>query len=413
MHQDWLGKGNAISEADMEESLRHVVDMGATTVRLAHYQHDQHTYDLCDRLGLVVWTEIPYISEHLDNARENALSQMRELIEQNYNHPAIVVWGLSNEITMAHGDQETLVPFHQKLNDLCHEMDDTRLTTMACISPLPVDHPLLDVPDVLSYNHYFGWYGGKLEDNGPWFDRFHALHPNLPVGVSEYGCENSLWHSSHPEPGDYSNEYQMIYHESLIKQLYSRKYLWATHVWNMFDFAADAREEGGTKGRNNKGLVTFDRKTRKDAFFAYQAWLTNEPMLHLCSKEFFHRDGDTTEFVVYSNLPEVTLSVNGTEYRKQAEDHFFHFTVPQPEGSYTVIASAGDLTEQATFNHVSQPDPAYRFQQGTVLNWFDIDTPDGFYSIKDLLKDISQHPDAAALVKPLLAEMTAARAAKA
>ena len=413
MHQDWLGKGNAISEADMEESLRHVYDMGATTVRLAHYQHDQHTYDLCDRLGIVVWTEIPYISEHLDNARDNALSQMRELIEQNYNHPSIVVWGLSNEITMAHGDQETLVPFHQKLNELCHAMDDTRLTTMACISPLPTDHPLLDVPDVLSYNHYFGWYGGRLEDNGPWFDRFHALHPDLPVGVSEYGCENSLWHSSHPEPGDYSNEYQMIYHESLIKQLYSRKYLWATHVWNMFDFAADAREEGGTKGRNNKGLVTFDRKTRKDTFFAYQAWLTNEPMLHLCGKEFVNRDGDTAEFVVYSNLPEVTLTVNGTAYTKQAEDHFFHFTVPQPEGNYTVIATAGDLTEQATFNHVSQPDPAYRFQQGTVLNWFDIDTPEGFYSVKDLLKDISQAPDAAALVKPLLAEMTAARAAKA
>ena len=413
MHQDWLGKGNAVSEADMEESLRHVTEMGATTVRLAHYQHDQHTYDLCDRAGIVVWTEIPYISEHLDHAEENALSQMRELIEQNYNHPSVVVWGLSNEITMARGDQETLVPFHQKLNALCHEMDDTRLTTMACISPLPTDHPLLDVPDVLSYNHYFGWYGGKLEDNGPWFDRFHALHPDLPVGVSEYGCENSLWHASHPEPGDYSNEYQMIYHESLIRQLYSRKYLWATHVWNMFDFAADAREEGGTKGRNNKGLVTFDRKTRKDAFYAYQAWLTDAPMLHLCSREFVNRDGDETEFVVYSNLPEVTLRVNGKEYRKTAEDHFFHFTVAQPEGTYTVSASAGELREEAEFIHVSQPDPAYRFQQGTVLNWFDIDTPDGFYSVKDLLKDIVLSPEAAALVKPFLAEMTAARAEKA
>ncbi len=413
MHQDWLGKGNAISEADMEESLRHVFEMGATTVRLAHYQHDQHTYDLCDRLGLVVWTEIPYISEHMDNARENALSQMRELIEQNVNHPSIVVWGLSNEITMARGDQETIVPFHRQLNDLCHRMDPTRLTTMACISPLPTDHPLISVPDVLSYNHYFGWYGGHLEDNGPWFDRFHAMHPDLPIGVSEYGCENSLWHSSHPEPGDYSNEYQMIYHESLIKQLFSRKYLWATHVWNMFDFAADAREEGGTKGRNNKGLVTFDRRTRKDAFYAYQAWLTDEPMLHLCGKEFVNRDGDETEFVVYSNLPEITLTVNGTEYRKQAEDHFFHFTVPQPEGDYTVTASAGDLSEQARFTHVAEPDPSYRFQQGTVLNWFDIETPEGFYSVKDLLKDISLSHDAAALVKPLLAEMTAARAAKA
>ena len=413
MHQDWLGKGNAVSEADMEESMRHVYEMGATTVRLAHYQHDQHTYDLCDQKGIVVWTEIPYISEHMDNARENALQQMRELIEQNYNHPSIAVWGLSNEITMARGDQETLVPFHRELNALCHRMDDTRLTTMACISPLPVDHPLLSVPDVLSYNHYFGWYGGHLEDNGPWFDRFHALHPDLPVGVSEYGCENSLWHASHPEPGDYSNEYQMIYHESLIKQLFSRKYLWATHVWNMFDFAADAREEGGTKGRNNKGLVTFDRKTRKDAYYAYQAWLTDTPMLHLCGREFVNRDGDTAEFVVYSNLPEVILTVNGTEYRRQAPDHFFHFTVPQPEGTYTVTAAAGGLHEQAQFSHAAEPDPAYRFQQGTVLNWFDIDTPEGFYSVKDLLKDITQSAEAAAFVNPVLAEMTAARAKKA
>ena len=413
MHQDWLGVGNAISEADMDASMEHVYDMGATTVRLAHYQHDQHTYDLCDRLGIVVWTEIPYISEHMDNARENALSQMRELIEQNYNHPSVVVWGLSNEITMARGDQETLVPFHRELNALCHGMDATRPTTMACISPLPVDHPLLDVPDVLSYNHYFGWYGGRMEENGPWFDRFHALHPDLAVGVSEYGCENSLWHASHPEPGDYSNEYQMRYHESLIKQLYTRKYLWATHVWNMFDFAADAREEGGTKGRNNKGLVTFDRKTRKDAFYAYQAWLTDAPMLHLCSKEFVNRDGDETEFVVYSNLPEVALTVNGAEYRQRAEDHFFHFTVKQPEGEYAVTASAGDLREEARFRHVAQPDPAYRFQQGTVLNWFEIDAPEGFYSIKDLLKDVILSHDAAELVKPLMAEMTAARAEKA
>ena len=413
MHQDWLGKGNAISENDMEESLRHVYEMGANTVRLAHYQHDQHTYDLCDRLGIVVWTEIPYISEHMDNARENALCQMAELIEQNYNHPCVAVWGLSNEITMARGDQETLAPFHRELNELCHRMDPTRLTTMACISTLPVDHPLLEVPDVLSYNHYFGWYGGRLEDNGPWFDRFHALHPDIPVGVSEYGCENSLWHSSHPEPGDYTEEYQMIYHESLIRQLYSRKYLWATHVWNMFDFAADAREEGGTRGRNNKGLVTFDRKMRKDAFYAYQAHLTEEPMLHLCGKRFVNRDGDETEFVVYSNLPEVTLTVGEKRYAMRAEDHFFHFTVPQPEGEYRVAASAGDMREEGRFVHVEKPDPAYRFQQGTVLNWFDITCPEGYYSVKDLLKDIAQAPDAAAMVKPLLAEMSAARAEKA
>ena len=192
----------------------------------------------------------------------------------------------------------------------------------------------------------------------------------------------------------------------------SRKYLWATHVWNMFDFAADAREEGGTKGRNNKGLVTFDRKTRKDAFYAYQAWLTEKPMLHLCGKDFVNRDGDMAEFVVYSNLPEVVLTVNSTEYRKQCPDHFFHFIVPQPEGTYTVVASAGDLSEKARFNRVAEPDPAYRFQQGTILNWFEITCPEGCYSIRDLLKELSRSPDAMALVQPFIAGMMAYRAEK-
>lgn len=144
-----------------------------------------------------------------------------------------------------------------------------------------------------------------------------------------------------------------------------------------------------------------------------KSWLTDEPMLHLCSKEFVNRDGDTAEFVVYSNLPEVSLTVNGTEYKKQCPDHFFHFTVPQPEGAYTVVASAGALCEQAQFNHVAQPDSAYRFQQGTVLNWFDIACPEGYYSIKDLLKDIALSSDAMALVQPFLAEMMASRAEKA
>ncbi len=411
MHQDWLGKGNAITKADMKTSVMHVYDMGATTIRLAHYQHDQYTYDLCDELGLVLWTEIPYISEHLDNARDNGRSQMKELITQNISHPSIAVWGISNEITMAHGDNPNLVPFHQELNQLIHQMDPTRPSTMACISMLPVDHDLLSVPDVLSYNHYFGWYGGHLEDNGPWFDRFHELHPTIPVGMSEYGCENSLWHSAHPEPGDYTNEYQMRYHESMIKQLFARKYMWATHVWNMFDFAADARDEGGTHGRNNKGLVTFDRAYRKDVWYAYQAWLTEEPMIHLCSKEYVNRDGDETEFVVYSNQPEVTLYVNGEPKTLAAEDHFFHFAVKQPEGEYTVRAEAGSLFEEQNFCHVNEADPAYSFEKGVVLNWFDIETPEGYFNIKCLMRDIMKTPEGLHLMMSFLTQLNTRREA--
>lgn len=388
MHQDRLGVGNAISKQNIEEDISLISEMGATTVRLSHYQHAQKTYCECDEKGLVVWTEIPYISEHLDNASDNAVLQMKELIAQNYNHPSIFFWGLSNEITMAGADNPNILPLHIKLNELCKK-DKTRLTTLACISGLPVNSPLLDVTDTLSYNHYFGWYGGKVEDNGVWFDNFHALHPNIPVGMSEYGCENSLWHSSHPEPGDYSNEYQMRYHESMIDQLFARKYLFATHVWNMFDFAADARDEGGTHGRNCKGLVTFDRKIKKDAYFAYKARLSSEKVLHLCSKEFVNRDGDKTEFVVYSNEGSVELFINGKSIEKKSEENcFYHFTVTQPKGEYEVEVKGGGLSEKATFKHVEKFDESYSFGGGTVLNWFDITTPEGFFSVKDLMRDM-------------------------
>ena len=261
------------------------MEVGATTIRLAHYQHDQYFYDLCDKKGLVIWAEIPYISRHMSTGRENTISQMKELVTQNYNHPSIVVWGLSNEITIS-GSTEDLLENHRILNDLCHEMDKTRLTTIAAVSMCKMEDPYLQIPDVVSYNHYFGWYGGDTSMNGPWFDKFHAKFPNIPIGCSEYGCEALNWHTSDPRQGDYTEEYQAYYHEELIKQLFSRKYLWATHVWNMFDFGADARAEGGENGQNHKGLVTFDRKTKKDSFYLYKAWWSKEKFVHIASKRY-------------------------------------------------------------------------------------------------------------------------------
>ena len=204
--------------------------------------------------------------QHMKNGRENTISQMKELIVQNYNHPSIVVWGLSNEITMSGEADEDLMENHHILNDLAHEMDPTRLTTMAVVSMCDMHNPYIQIPDVVSYNHYFGWYGGDTSMNGPWMDEFHKEFPKIPIGMSEYGCEALNWHTSDPKQGDYTEEYQAHYHEELIKQLYTRPYIWATHVWNMFDFAADARNEGGENGMNHKGLVTFDRKYKKDAF---------------------------------------------------------------------------------------------------------------------------------------------------
>ena len=392
-HQDRWGIGNALLPEHHTEDMDLICEVGANTIRLAHYQHDQFFYDLCDERGMVVWAEIPYISRHMPGGRENTVSQMKELITQNYNHPSIVVWGLSNEISIA-GSDDDLLENHRILNDLCHEMDKTRLTTIAAVSMCKTDDPYLQIPDVVSYNHYFGWYGGDTSMNGPWFDKFHGMHPNIPIGCSEYGCEALNWHTSDPKQGDYTEEYQAYYHEELIKQLFSRKFIWATHVWNMFDFGADARAEGGENGQNHKGLVTFDRKYKKDSFYAYKAWLVSaevDPFVHLCSKRYIDRVEEVTKVTVYSNLPEVELFVNGESVgKKKAENHFFYFEVKNA-GESTIVAKAGDLTDEGKIRKVDERNMDYVLvEKGAVLNWFDVVAPEGRFSLNDKLGDIMQ-----------------------
>ena len=390
-HQDRLGVGNALLPEHHKEDIDLICEVGATTIRLAHYQHDQYFYDLCDERGLVIWAEIPYISRHMPTGRENTISQMKELITQNYNHPSIVVWGLSNEISIAGSDND-LLENHRILNDLVHSMDKTRLTTIAAVSMCKMDDPYLQIPDVVSYNHYFGWYGGETHMNGPWFDKFHATHPTIPIGCSEYGCEALNWHTSDPKQGDYTEEYQAYYHEELIKQLFTRKYMWATHVWNMFDFGADARAEGGENGQNHKGLVTMDRKYKKDAFYAYKAWLVSpevDPFVHLCGKRYIDRVEDVTKVTVYSNLPEVELFVNGESIGKKTSDnHFFYFDVKN-EGETTIVAKAGDLSDEGKIRKVDEMNMDYVLvEKGAVLNWFDVKAPEGRFSLNDKLGDI-------------------------
>ena len=390
-HQDRLGFGNALLPEHHKEDMEYIFEMGATTIRLAHYQHDQYFYDLCDEYGMVIWAEIPYISRHMPTGRDNTITQMKELISQNYNHPSIVVWGLSNEISIAGSDAD-LLENHKILNDLCHNMDKTRLTTIAAVSMCKMDDPYIQIPDVVSYNHYFGWYGGTTEMNGPWFDKFHEKFPNTPIGCSEYGCEALNWHTSDPKQGDYTEEYQAYYHEELIKQLFSRKYMWATHVWNMFDFGADARAEGGENGQNHKGLMTMDRKYKKDSFYAYKAWLRSPeeaPFVHLCGKRYVDRVEDVTKVTVYSNLPEVELIVNGVSIgKKTAPDHFFYFEVKN-EGESTIVAKAGEFTDEGKIRKVAEMNMDYVLvETGAVLNWFDIETREGYFSLNDTLGEI-------------------------
>ena len=389
-HQDRPKIGNALKYEHHKEDIELICEMGANTVRLAHYQHDQAFYDLCDQKGLVVWAEIPYISKHMPKGLDNTVSQMTELICQNYNHPSIVVWGLSNEITMNGAADSSLLENHRKLNELAHKLDKTRLTTIAVLSMCSPSEEYVTIPDVISYNHYFGWYGGNVAMNGTWFDDFHKKYPGRCVGLSEYGCEALNWHTSDPQQGDYTEEYQTYYHEELIKQIAKRPYLWATHVWNMFDFAADARSEGGENGMNHKGLVTFDRKYKKDSFYAYKAWLSKEPFVHICSKRYVDRVEDVTEVTVYTNQPQVELFANGKSLgvMKRGEYPFYHYKVKN-EGETKLVAKAGDCVDESVIRKVDTFNTDYVMkEQGAVINWFEIETPPGYFSVNDTIGDV-------------------------
>ncbi len=389
-HQDRPVIGNALTEKEHREDIELIKEVGATTIRLAHYQHSQTFYDLCDETGFVLWAEIPYISKHMATGFDNTISQMKELVVQNYNHPSIFFWGLSNEITMGGAGDESLIKNHVELNDLVHSLDKTRLTTLASVTMCGIDEKYVHISDIVSYNHYFGWYGGNVHMNGKWFDDFHKKYPKRPIGLSEYGAEALNWHTSNPEQGDYTEEYQSYYHEEMIKQIMDRPYLWATHVWNMFDFAADARAEGGENGMNHKGLVSFDRQYKKDAFYAYKAWLSDEKFVHITSKRYVDRVEDVTKVTVYSNCDQVELFANGESVGKQTKGKypFFYFDVKN-EGETVLKAVAGEFEDESKIRKVDTFNEDYRMkEEGGVINWFEIDTPAGYLSINDTLGDI-------------------------
>jgi len=415
-HQDQLYKGNALTREDHYDDACIIKELGANTIRLAHYQHSQDFYDACDDLGFIVWAEIPFISvmNKDPEAHQNCISQMKELIIQNYNHPSICFWGVSNEILIG-GISEQLVENHKELNALCKELDPTRLTTIAHVSMTPIDSPMHGLTDVESYNHYFGWYGGKMEDNGPWLDNFHEVHPEICLGVSEYGCEGIItYHGPNPACKDYSEEYQALYHEHMAKVLDERPWIWSSHVWNMFDFGCAARNEGGVAGRNNKGLVTMDRRTRKDSFYIYKAYWNEEPMVHLCGRRYAQRAGETTEVKVYSNQPTVALYLNGKLVEEKSADKVFTYQVALEDGFNILTAVSGDLKDSMTLEKVEKEPSIYVLPEVNeraegVANWFKLagdlnleapmEFPEGKYSVKDTMESIAECPEALEIVQ--------------
>ena len=409
-HQDRKGLGNAITRAMHDEDMALIREVGANTVRLAHYQHDQYFYDLCDQYGMVVWAEIPYISEHLPNGRENTISQMKELIYQNYNHPCIVCWGVSNEITISTKDKADMLDNHRELNDLCHKMDSTRLTTLACYAMCGPFNPVAHITDLVSWNLYLGWYVPGLFLNDLWMGFFHLVYPNRPLGFSEYGAEGMPnLHSAHPRRGDHTEEYQAKYHEYMLKCFDRHPWLWSTHVWNMFDFAADARDQGGEPGMNHKGLVTFDRKLKKDPFYLYKAYWSKEPFVHLCGSRYVDRAEDVTEIKVYSNLPEVSLYKDGQLVETKQGDKVFTFQLPIT-GKHSIEARSGEHSSVILVNKVDAPNPDYAMDnRKNVTNWFDGELDESCWSVKDNMAAAMADPKAGPILKQISDKAAAAR----
>ena len=370
-HQDRKGIGNALTKAHHKEDFDLIREIGANTIRLAHYQHDQYFYDLCDEYGMVIWAEIPYISSHMPNGRENTISQMKELIIQNYNHPSIVTWGLSNEITIATKNKKDMLDNHRMLNDLCHEMDPSRVTTLACYAVCGPFNKVAHISDLVSWNLYLGWYTPGLFLNDLWINFFHFCYPKRPLGFSEFGCEAMTnLHSSKPRRGDHTEEYQVVYHHFMLECFKRHPYMWANHVWNMFDFAADARDQGGEPGMNHKGLVTFDRKIKKDSFYLYKAYWSEEAFVHIAGSRYVERPEAVTKVTVFSNQPKVTLYNNGKKIAEKTGEHVFTFNVSLKERNQ-LKAVAGKCTDTALLRKADKPNPDYKLsvKSSNSANW--------------------------------------------
>ena len=322
-HQDRFNKGWAVSEADLDEDISLIKEIGATVIRCAHYQHSDYFYSLCDQAGILVWAEIPQVNAIRNNLAFETTSaeQLRDLIRQNINHPSIFVWSLFNEV----GNGATEDP-HRELQDLkiiANGEDSTRPTIAATSTD---KYPEMNkISDLLGWNIYPGWYPGwgTKDDFGATLDKHRQDSRQGGICVSEYGAgANAAQHEQNPKQPNaggqwHPEEWQAEVHEAAWAAMNMRPFVWGTFVWCMFDFAVSSRHEGGIPGRNDKGLVTYDRKTKKDAFYFYKANWSDEPTLNITSRRFTERTNAVTDVKIYSNAKEVELLVNGVSLGKQ------------------------------------------------------------------------------------------------
>jgi beta-galactosidase len=352
MHQDWLNCGWALTNAQRRTNFMFLKEIGATVVRLSHYQHHEETYQLADQNGIVLWSEIPWINSITASPAfyTNAIQQLVELIRQRYNHPAVVFWGLYNEIPSTSQTADLV----SQLAQVAAQEDPTRLSTAAANTSDNASTTLYS--QVIAFNKYYGWYGGVMTDFGPWADNFHATYPARMVGVSEYGAGSSIYqHSENPvaEPANagpyHPEEYQNLFHECYWQAMKARPFLWGKFIWNMFDFGVDSRNEGDTPGRNDKGLVTYDRQVRKDAFYWYKANWTTNPMVYITGHTFTNRLTNAITAKVYANCDSVELFLNGASRGATTSTNcIFTWPLMLQSGTNTVQAIGAKGSTNAT-----------------------------------------------------------------
>lgn len=414
-HQDREDLGNALSYEHIKEDIELIKEVGSNSIRLAHYQQNQIIYDLADENGILVWAEIPVISRWSNKKLDNAKSQLVELVSQNYNHPSIFCWGVQNEITIGNGGGATkkCIKGVKELNDLAKSMDSTRPTTCAQVMMASKTDPLNNVTDILGFNIYYGWYVQRYLDIDAWLDEFHEKNPTLKLCLSEYGAEAVLrYWSSNPTQGDYGEQYQAILHAHYANAIMSRDWLWGGYVWNMFDFGSAIRNEGGVAGKNNKGLVTFDRTTRKDSFYAYKAYWSDEKFVHVGGKRYVNRAIGKSRVDVFSNCDEVELFVNDLSYGVKT-GKLTTFEVDIVDGDNKIKAVAGNCEHEIVVQGVEEEPASYKCNQSgnLVRNWFaadDATTAEDCLSINDKVGTVLQSED----VKAMLGSKLPAWAAK-
>lgn len=416
-HQDYGGVFGATKQEHWNQDICDILEIGANSVRLSHYQHPQEMYQLCDENGLIVWAEIPMLKMTESEALfENACDQLKELILQNLHHPSICFWGIQNEIAMF-GENQGMYERVRRLADLAKQMDPSRICSCANLFCVKNDSMLNKLTEAVGYNIYFGWYYGEMKDSETFVEQFHRDNPHIPLGITEYGVDcNLAFHSEEPKVKDYSEEFQALYHETVYPIFKNKPYIWGTYVWNLYDFSSEIRDEGGLKNQNGKGLISFDRKTKKDAFYYYMAQWSWKPFVKIAQSRFVRREKSKIGITVYSNQKEVDLYVNQNCYKCHSSCGVFHFDgIPLQKGENIVKALSGQWEDEAIFYGTDERELSYIYVDPNpglnVKNWFtDVVEeekmfPKGMLSIRESCKGILESEQAMAVIEEFSVEL--------